>query len=850
MRATTFGKIRMGLGVALLVFLLSCAVLYQCIARLERAAAQRKHAHAVLLDLKELLSQVTAGRYAAGAFVINGEATTFDALIRTEAAAAATLDRLRSSVSNDPDARRQLDELVAAINAEFARLRSLADTRRRDGAAAAGGLFRKNGSAAEARINNAIEAMENDQYDLVAQYHAAVKGTIRTAVWAIGIGCVVTVSVVVAAGVSIHRGIRRHDEIQTALRTSENDLAEAQHLARLGNWNRDLQTGRVTWSRELLRIFGLTEAQFGGTFDAFLDTVHPDDRDRVRNEAEHAVAERRPLSHYFRISVQGEERVIHVRGAPVLDEAGNVVRLFGTAQDVTDMRRAESALRLSEARLNGILQSAMDAIITINADQRIVFFNAAAEKMFRCRAAQAVGAPIERFIPERFRATHAAHIRRFGETGITSRTMGALGALSGLRADGEEFPIEASISQVTLENEKYFSVILRDISQRKQLEEQLLHAQKMEGIGRLAGGVAHDFNNWLTAIFGYLELARDALPQGNPAHDFLAGIREAAERAAALTNQLLAFARKQIIEPRIVDLGELVGNVERLLSRLLGEDIRLHTRAAPDAWSVRIDPSHFEQIIVNLAVNARDAMPCGGTLSIEVQNVLLDDGYTSTHPEVAPGEYVLLAVSDTGHGMDAAVQQHIFEPFFTTKDRSKGTGLGLATVHGVVKQHGGHIWLYSEPGKGTTFKIYLPRAVEDQAAAASAPPAAPSTRGTETVLIVEDEPLVRWVAAQTLRNHGYTVLEAAGGDEALKLAASNHDKIDLVMTDVVMPGMSGQEVASALRERRRDLKVLFASGYTEDTISHHGVLDEGVSFIPKPYTPSSLARRVREVLDA
>lgn len=850
MRATTFGIVRMGLGGALLVFLLSCAVLYQGVARLERASALRKHAHVVLVDLKELLSQVTAGRYAAGAFVIDGEETSFDALTRAEEAAAATLARLRSSVSDDPDPRRRLDELTAEINAEFARLRSLADTRRRDGAAAAAGLFQQNGSAAEARINRAILAKEVVQYDHLAQYDAAVKGTIRNAVWAIGIGCMVAVGVVVAAGVSVHRGIRRHDEVQSALRISENHLAEAQHLARLGNWHRDLQTGRVAWSRELLRIFGLTETQFGGTFEAFIDKVHPDDRDRVRNEAERAVVERRPLSHYFRILVGAEERVIHVRGAPVLDEAGNVARLFGTAQDVTDMRRAESALRLSEARLNGILQSAMDAIITINAGQRIVFFNAAAEKMFRCRAAQAIGAPIERFIPERFRASHAEHIRRFGETGITSRTMGALGALSGLRADGEEFPIEASISQVTLENEKYFSVILRDISQRKQLEEQLLHAQKMEGIGRLAGGVAHDFNNWLTAIFGYLELARDELPDGNSAHDFLGGIREAAERAAALTNQLLAFARKQIIEPRVVDLADLVANVERLLRRLLGEDIELYTRAAPDLWKVRIDPSHFEQIIVNLAVNARDAMPRGGKLSIEVQNSPLDQDYASTHPEVAPGEYVMLAVSDTGHGMDAAVQQHVFEPFFTTKDRSKGTGLGLATVHGVVKQHGGHIWLYSEPGKGTTFKIYLPRAVEDPAAAATPPTAMPSTRGTETVLIVEDEPLVRWVAAQTLRNHGYTVLEAASGEEALKLADANHDKLDLVMTDVVMPGMSGQEVASALRQRRRELKVLFASGYTEDTISHHGVLDQGVSFIAKPYTPSALARRVREVLDA
>jgi CheY-like chemotaxis protein len=372
----------------------------------------------------------------------------------------------------------------------------------------------------------------------------------------------------------------------------------------------------------------------------------------------------------------------------------------------------------------------------------------------------------------------------------------------------------------------------------------------MESIGRLAGGIAHDFNNLLTAIMGYNELAQGEVAADSNLAKFLSNVGHAAERATNLTRQLLAFARRQIIEPKVVVLNDLIADVGSLLRRLIGEDIELITLPRSDLWMVKIDPGQFEQLLINLAVNARDAMPQGGKLLIETSNVTLDTEYTRTHVEVSPGDYAMLAVSDTGQGMDATIQQHIFEPFFTTKEPGRGTGLGLATVYGIVKQHGGHVWLYSEPGKGTTFKIYLPRAEE----------AAPETRrpreiefipcGTETILLVEDDVLVRDMAAQALDAQGYAVLSAASGAEALRTAQEFAGEIHLLLTDVVMPQMSGRTLAERLQSTRPNLKVLYASGYTDNTIVHHGMLEPGIALLQKPFTPASLTRKVRETLDA
>ncbi len=386
--------------------------------------------------------------------------------------------------------------------------------------------------------------------------------------------------------------------------------------------------------------------------------------------------------------------------------------------------------------------------------------------------------------------------------------------------------------------------------ERKQLERQFQQAQKMESIGQLAGGIAHDFNNLLTAILGYAELAEERVPSDEITRGYLLNITNAAERAANLTRQLLAFARRQIIEPKVVDLNEMIPEIDKLLRRLIGEDIELVTLTTSPLGLVKVDPGQMEQVLINLAVNARDAMPEGGKLTIETQNVILDEEYARHHPEVTAGEHVMMAVTDTGTGMDACVLAHIFEPFFTTKEPGKGTGLGLATCHGIVKQNSGHIWVYSEPGHGTTFKVYLPRTTAEGEKWKAWTASEGMPRGTEVVLVVEDEGLVRTMAVEVLRAQGYTVLEAATVEEAMRQVQDYAGEISLLLTDMVMPQQSGKQLAEQVCGVRPHMRVLYMSGYTDNSIARQGFLTPGVAFLQKPFTPSALARKVREVIDA
>jgi PAS domain S-box-containing protein len=389
-----------------------------------------------------------------------------------------------------------------------------------------------------------------------------------------------------------------------------------------------------------------------------------------------------------------------------------------------------------------------------------------------------------------------------------------------------------------------------DVTDRKQLEEQFRQAQKMEAVGRLAGGIAHDFNNLLMVIQGYADLLEERLPAGDGLRRNAEQIRTAAQRAAALTRQLLAFSRKQMLAPSVISIHSVVADMEKILQRLIGEDIRLETHSVPDLWMVKADRSQIEQVIMNLAVNARDAMPTGGRLTLETANVELDSSCSRHSVVMSPGQYVMLAVTDNGAGMDAETQAHLFEPFFTTKEKGKGTGLGLATVYGIVKQSGGYIWVYSEPGQGTTFKVYLPRtaAAATRARKDDHDRAKPVRQGSETVLLVEDEEGVRQLAREYLETNGYKVLQAADGHAALELAGMHDGPIHLLMTDVVMPGISGRELAERITKVRPDVKVLYMSGYTDQAVVHHGMLDSGSMLLQKPFTMATLATKLREIL--
>ena len=513
--------------------------------------------------------------------------------------------------------------------------------------------------------------------------------------------------------------------------------------------------------------------------------------------------------------------------------------LSAYVRDIGERKRAEDLLKASERRFRSLFDSAQDAIVITDDEGRYVEVNRAACALHGLAKQELLGHWLGDFAGPGFDFDSSWQILR--------KEGAASGEFRILRSDGTARVVEFTATAHFQPGSHL--AILRDVTDRRHLEEKLRLPQKMEAVGRLAGGIAHDFNNLLAVILGYSSLGLSRMSDPDGLRRSLEQIRRASERAAALTRQLLAFSRKQVLIPQVLNLGGLVMDLDHMLQRLIGEDIEFVTHIEPGLGKVKADPGQVEQVIVNLAVNARDAMPDGGKLAIEVRNIDLDEFYAREHLGARAGPHVMLSVTDTGIGMDAETKSHIFEPFFTTKEKGKGTGLGLATVYGIVKQSGGYIAVDSEPGRGTNFTILFPRVEEAVAAVKPAPAPAMPAGGSETILLVEDEAAVRNLIRDTLESYGYHVLEAGGGSEALRLSREHQGPLPLLLTDVVMPGMSGRAVAQAISAARPETRILYASGYTDEAIARHGVLDPGTDFIQKPFSPDDLARRVREVLD-
>ncbi|MBI5527064.1 MAG: PAS domain S-box protein [Deltaproteobacteria bacterium] len=499
-----------------------------------------------------------------------------------------------------------------------------------------------------------------------------------------------------------------------------------------------------------------------------------------------------------------------------------------------------------EERLKSLLEYSSDVTSTMDNVGRIQYVGPAVTRVLGYRADEIIGKKMFDFVhPDDLHAATTAYVAAFQSPGRPSAIQFRF-----RHRDGSWRHMEAIVNNLLLVPAVGAVIVnYRDFTERIRLEEQLIQTQKMETIGRLAGGVAHDFNNLLLVITEYSRFVKQSLKQGDRALGDIEQVLAAAERAAGLTRQLLAFSRRQVIEPRMVKIPELIANMEKMLRRLIGEDVALVVRHAGDLPPVRVDPGQIEQVIMNLVVNARDAMPRGGAVTIETARAALDDSEGTRLPDVATGEFVRVSIADTGTGMTEEVKAHLFEPFFTTKALGKGTGLGLATVYGIVKQHQGNIIVESEPGKGAVFKVYLPALLDVRKAEPEAADAPPVPRGTETVLVVEDEPMVRGLTGRMLRDLGYTVIEAEDGPEALAVAEKYSSDIHLLLTDVIMPEMDGGEVADRFARVRRGAKVMFMSGYTDDVIADHGVLEPGKVLIKKPFGPDLIGRKVREVLD-
>ena len=635
--------------------------------------------------------------------------------------------------------------------------------------------------------------------------------------------------------------------VEEERRQSEKDLSESQRIAHLGSWRLDVATNQVVWTDELYNMYGFDSTLPPPPYTEHMKLFTPESWERLSAALDNTRETGLPYELELEtVRKDGSNGWMWVRGERVNDSEGSTVGLWGAAQDITDRKRTELALKESEVRFKA-LHNASFGGIAIHDKGLILECNRGLSDITGYEYNELIGMDGLSLISEDTRDKVIQNIDAGYEMPYEAE---------GVRKNGEIYPLRLEARNIPYKGKDVRVVEFRDITESKRekeekdhLEGQLRQAQKMEAVGRLAGGVAHDFNNMLSVIIGHSEMAMEEVDPAQPLYANLEQIKDAGVRSADLTRQLLAFARKQTVAPKVLDLTKTVGGMTRMLQRLMGEDIDLAWRPGDKVWPVKMDPGQVDQVLANLCVNARDAIAGVGKVTIETGNAVFDEIYCSDHVGFSPGEYALLAVSDNGCGMDSETVGNVFEPFFTTKEPGKGTGLGLATVYGVVKQNNGFVNVYSEPGHGTTFKIYLPRHLTKTASLTEKAGDRPAERGHETILLVEDEVAILRMTTMMLERLGYTVVPARTPGEAISLAQEHAGEIHMLVTDVVMPEMNGRDLAKNILSAYPDLKRLFMSGYTANVIAHHGVLDEGVNFIQKPFSSESLGIKVREALD-
>ena len=648
--------------------------------------------------------------------------------------------------------------------------------------------------------------------------------------------------------------LRRQVDVRTlalagekeALRASEEDLKESQRIAHVGSWRLDIATNQVVWSEELYKIYGFDPAIPPPPYTEHQKLFTLESWKRLST----ALANTKQTGIQYELELEtvrgnGTSGWIWVYGETVRDAQGKAVGLRGAVQDITERKFSETRLRESEERFKALHNASFGGII-IHDKGLILECNQGLSEI--------TGYTLEELIGMDGFLLIAPSSRELMMNNIVAGYEKAYEAI-GIRKNGEEYPVRIEGKTIPYKGKNVRTTEFRDISdfkqaeaEREKLQAQLTQAQKMESVGRLAGGVAHDFNNMLGVILGHAELIQEDLDPSQQLYTEVEEIRKAAVRSANLTRQLLAFARNQTIAPKVLDFNEAIAGMLSMVQRLIGEDIDLVWKPDANLWPVKMDPSQIDQILANLCVNARDAIPGVGKITIETDRTVFDEVYCASHIGFFPGEYVQLAISDNGCGMEKETLANLFEPFFTTKELGKGTGLGMATVYGIVKQNNGFINVYSEPGQGTTFKIYLLRHKANEALLEENIRAEPITPCYETILLVEDEPAILDMTTTMLERLGYTVLAASTPTEGLGLAKEHHSEINLILTDVIMPEMNGRDLVERLMPLNPDMKALFMSGYTANVIAHHGVLDKGVEFIEKPFSRRDLASKLRNVL--